>query len=200
MGMIGNQNAIPWFKEWISTTFDRSKGRVIVHLPAAGTRLRRLKPIILQMVKICEEYRIAIEFNVTSGDGEYLDRDAEEYSKISVYSIKSFLPSRRANGSTTHSEYKYGHQIIVRRTDINNVYASNEITQVDIIVFSYCPECWEGRWAQGACNALDEELLSGGLIIRTCNTTDLSPISSLITNQRIPVGDEHNWYDVWQKK
>lgn len=198
--MIGDLNRIPWFREWISNTFDLSKGRVVVHLPAAGTRLRKLKPIIIQMVNICEEYRIAIEFNVTSGDGEYLDQDAEGISEISVYSIKSFLPSRRANGSTAHSEHKYGHQIIVRRTDIKNVYASNEITQVDIIIFSYCPECSESRWAQGACNALDEELLPGGLIIRTCDSTDLSPISNLITNPRIPVSNEHNWYDVWQKK
>ena len=195
-----NKDNIPWFRKWISQSFNLSKGRVIVHLPAAGTRLRKLKPIIIQMVKICEEYRIAIEFNVTSGDGEYLDRDAEEYSEISVYSINSFLPSILANGSTTHSEYQYGHQIIVRRTDIKNVYASNEITQVDIIIFSYGPNCSQSRWGEGVCNALDEELLPGGLIIRTCNTTDLSPISNLITNQEIPVGGEDNWYDVWQKK
>jgi hypothetical protein len=198
--MIGNRNQIPWFREWISQTFDLTKGRLVVHLPAAGTRLRMLKPIIIQMVKICEEYKIAIEFNVTSGDGEYLDRDVEEYSEISVYSIKSFLPSIRANGSSPHPEYKYGHQIVVRRTDIKNVYASNEITQVDIIIFSFTPDCSESRWKEGACNALDEELLPGGLIIRTCNTIDLSPISNLITNQKIPVGNQDNWYDVWQKK
>ena len=71
-------------------TFNLTKS-LVVHLPAAG-KLRILKPIIIQMVKICEEYKIAIEFNVTSGDGEYLDRDVEGYSEISVYSIKSFLP------------------------------------------------------------------------------------------------------------
>tara|TARA_B100001564_G_C20521909_1_gene615554 strand:+ start:131 stop:727 length:597 start_codon:yes stop_codon:yes gene_type:complete len=198
--MIGNRNQISWFREWISQTFDLSKGRVVVHLPAAGTRLRKLKPIIIQMVKVCEEYKIAIEFNVTSGDGEYLDQDTEGYSEISVYSIKSFLPSIRANGSTLHSEYKYDHQIIVRRTDIKNVYASNEITQVDIIIFSFAPDCSESRWKEGAYNAIDEELFPGGLIIRTCNTIDLSPISNVITSQKIPVGDQYNWYDVWQKK
>ena len=197
--MIGNQTPIPWFSEWLSTSFDKSKGRVIVHLPAAGKRLRRLKRIILQMVEICEESRIAIEFHVTSADGESLaEEEAETYRpNVSVYSINSFFHQSIIN----QARYKYGHQIIIRRIDIPKVYELNELPQVDIVIFSFHPEePLSGRWSLGTCSAINEELISDGLIIRTANKKiDFSSISYLITNREIPI-DKENWYDVWKKK
>ena len=197
--MNGIQTSILWFRHWLTTSFDRSKGRVVVHLPAAGTRLRRLRQIILQIVEICEEFRIAIEFHVTSGDGERLDEEVQEgvFSNISFYSINSFFNIYGPN----RPKYKYGHQIIIRRIDIHEVYELNQLPQVDIIIFSGHPNnVHKGRWTLDTCSAINEELVSGGLIIRTEDRMrDFSSISRLITEREIQL-DEANWYDVWKKK
>ena len=206
--------SIPWFRQWFST-FDTTRGRLIVHLPAAGRRLHKLKPIILGMVNICEENRIAIEFHVTSGDGRRLVEEEENgiYPVNSAYTIESFFNIQRSVNLTHNMRplYKYAHRVIIRRQDVLTIDDIGELSEVDIIVFSYPPERdlqSGGRWDQDPLDAMNQELRKEGLVIRTCNDRDLSSHFELISQPNIHVDlpfeeiefeNQKNWYDVWKK-
>jgi len=167
------------------------------------------------MVNICEENRIAIEFHVTSGDGRRLVEEEENgiYPVNSAYTIESFFNIQRSANLTHNMRplYKYAHRVIIRRQDVLTIDDIGELSEVDIIIFSYCPERGlqsGGRWDQDSLDAMNQELRQEGLVIRTCNVRDFSSHFQLISQPNIPVelppeeieyGFQQNWYDVWQK-
>ena len=204
--MIRSNHAIPWFSQWLST-YDLSRGRIVVHLPAAGGRLHQLKPLILAMVDMCERNRIAIEFHVTSGDGRRTaeEEDAGYFSDISVYGIDAFFVIERSANLHCYSSpmHKYAHRIIVRRTDVLAIDDIDDLSKVDIILFSLSPERGlqtGGRWDRNILDAINQELNENGLVIRTCNDRNMSPLFTMLTSPKIQIGTPYNWYDVWQRK
>ena len=195
-----SKHSIFWFTDWLDT-YDISSGRVIVHLPAGRNRLEKLKPLILEMVKLCEKNGIAIEFHVTDG-GDLLPVESSTYPNTSVYSIEGFfniVPSMNCTLANPMPR-DFSHRVVVRRMDVLEIDAIAELSKTDIIMIDTRLDMdakTGGRWDQELKGAIQQELKDGGLLIRSQFNFDFEPIFSLISTPKISIDESGMWYDVW---